>query len=72
MVLAANGHGLMNTLVPVEDAYMPPWVFGVRICSHQRPWVTRFLKGKMGFWMGKAVREIMSQDKVLIKANVYL
>jgi hypothetical protein len=40
--------------------------------SCQQPQVTGFLKGKMGFWMGKAAREIISQDKVLIKANVYL
>ena len=33
-------------------------------CSRQRPWVTGFLKGKMGCWMGKAAREITSQDKV--------
>jgi hypothetical protein len=41
-------------------------------CSCLQPWVPGFLKGNMGFWMGKAAREITSQDKVLIKANVYL
>jgi hypothetical protein len=32
-------------------------------CSHQQPQVTGFLKGKMGFGMGKTAREITSQVK---------
>jgi hypothetical protein len=41
-------------------------------CSCLRPRVTELLKVNMGFWMRKAMREIMSQNSCLIKANVYL
>jgi hypothetical protein len=51
---------------PHQDSVTPTLLSAFRplVRHHLWPQVTGFLKVKMGFWMGKAAREIKSQDKL--------